>query len=172
VDRSQKQGLVAALHHTLEGTALVVVTRHAGLTVAEVTNLRRQMREAGAGFKVTKNRLARLALQGTRFEGLASLFTGPTAIAYSADPVAAAKVAVAYANANEKLTIAGGAMGEQILGPDGVKALATLPSLDELRGKLVGMLQTPATRLAVVLQAPGAQLARVLNAYASKGNAA
>lgn len=172
MDRSKKQGLVAALHQTLENTALVVVTRHSGLTVAEVTSLRRQMREAGAGFRVTKNRLARLALQGTRFEGLASLFSGPTAIAYSVDPVAAAKVAVAYANANEKLTIAGGAMGEQLLGPEGVKALATLPSLDELRARLVGMLQTPATRLAAVLQAPGAQLARVLSAYASKGNAA
>jgi len=172
VDRSQKQSLVAALHQTLENTALVVVTRHSGLTVAEVTNLRRQMREAGAGFKVTKNRLARLALQGTRFEGLAPLFAGPTAIAYSVDPVAAAKVAVAYANANEKLTIAGGAMGQQLLGPDGVRALATLPSLDELRAKLVGLLQTPATRLAVLLQAPGAQLARVLNAYAGKGEAA
>ncbi|WP_119462913.1 50S ribosomal protein L10 [Rhodospirillaceae bacterium SYSU D60014] len=172
MDRSQKQELVASLHQTFAQTHLVVVTHQVGLTVGEVTNLRRQMREAGAGFKVTKNRLVRLALEGTQFQGLSSLFTGPTAIAYSADPVAAAKVAVTFANANDKLTIIGGAMGAQILDPDGIKALATLPSLDELRGRLVGMLQTPATRVATVLQAPAAQLARVFNAYATKGDAA
>jgi large subunit ribosomal protein L10 len=121
---------------------------------------------------VTKNRLARLALDGTQFEGLKSLFTGPTAIAYSADPVAAAKVAVTYANSNDKLTIVGGAMGSQVLDSDGVKALATLPSLDELRAKIIGILQTPATRVAAVLQAPAGQLARVFKAYASKGETA
>jgi large subunit ribosomal protein L10 len=172
VDRSEKQQLITSLHKTLKTAQLVVITRQSGLTVAEVTNLRRQMRQAGASYKVTKNRLARLALEGTEFEGLKSMFTGPTAIAYSADPIAAAKVAVTYANSNQKLKIVGGAMGGQVLDPTGVKALATLPSLDELRAKIVGVLVTPATRIAAVLQAPGAQLARVLKAYASKGEAA
>lgn len=172
MNRTEKQELIASLHETLKTAELVVITQQTGLTVAEVTNLRRQMRQAGAGYKVTKNRLARLALEGTQFEGLKSLFTGPTAIAYSADPVAAAKVAVTYANSNEKLTIVGGAMGSQVLDSAGVKALATLPSLDELRAKIVGILQTPATRVASVLQAPAGQLARVFNAYASKGDAA
>jgi large subunit ribosomal protein L10 len=168
VDRSGKQELVTALHQTLKETALVVITQQSGLTVGQVTNLRRQMREAGAGFKVTKNRLARLALKGTQFEGLESMFVGPTAIAYSKDPVAAAKVAVAYAKTNDKLVIIGGAMGGQVLDPAGIAALATMPSLDELRAKLVGMIQTPATRIAGVLAAPAGQLARVLRAYADK----
>ena len=172
MDRTEKQQLITSLHETLKKAELVVITQQTGLTVAEVTNLRRQMRQAGAGYKVTKNRLARLALDGTQFEGLKALFTGPTAIAYSADPVAAAKVAVTYANSNEKLTIVGGAMGSQVLDSDGVKALATLPSLDELRAKIIGMLQTPATRVAGVLQAPAGQLARVFKAYASKGETA
>jgi large subunit ribosomal protein L10 len=168
VDRAQKQKLVDSLHGTLMQTELVVVTQQVGMTVAEVTTLRRQMREAGAGFKVTKNRLARRALEGTKFAQLAPLFKGPTAVAYSTDPVAAAKVAVNYANANEKLSIVGGAMGSLLLDSKGIKALATLPSLNELRGKLVGLLQTPATRVAQVLQAPAAQLARVMGAYARK----
>ena len=168
MDRTQKQKVVDSLHGTLMKTELVVVTKQVGMTVAEVTTLRRQMREAGAGFKVTKNRLARRALEGTKFAQLAPLFKGPTAVAYSTDPVAAAKVAVNYANANEKLSIVGGAMGDQLLDPNGVKALATLPSLNELRGKIVGMLKTPATRVATVLQAPAGQLARVLGAYAKK----
>jgi large subunit ribosomal protein L10 len=172
VDRSEKQQLVTSLHQTLKTAELVVITQQSGLTVAEATNLRRQMRQAGAGFKVTKNRLARLALEGTKFEGLKSMFTGPTAIAYSADPIAAAKVAVTYANSNDKLKIVGGAMGGQVLDPNGVKALATLPSLDELRSKIIGVLAAPATKVAAVLQAPAAKLARVLNAYASKGDAA
>jgi large subunit ribosomal protein L10 len=170
VDRSQKQKLVDSLHDVLAKTELVVVTQQSGLSVAEVTNLRRQMREAGAGFKVTKNRLARRALEGTKFAQLAPLFKGPTAVAYSTDPVAAAKVAISYANANEKLTIVGGAMGDTLLDPNGVKALATLPSLNELRGKLIGMLQTPATRVAQVLRAPAGQLARVFGAYANKAD--
>jgi large subunit ribosomal protein L10 len=168
VDRAQKQKVVDSLHGTLMQTELVVVTKQVGMTVAEVTTLRRQMRDAGAGFKVTKNRLARRALEGTKFAQLAPLFKGPTAVAYSTDPVAAAKVAVNYANANEKLSIVGGAMGGQLLDPNGVKALATLPSLNELRSKIVGMLKTPATRVATVLQAPAGQLARVLGAYAKK----
>jgi large subunit ribosomal protein L10 len=172
VDRSEKEQLVTSLHETLKKAELVVITQQSGLTVAEVTNLRRQMRQAGAGFKVTKNRLARLALEGTKFEGLKSMFTGATAIAYSADPIAAAKVAVTYANSNNKLKIVGGAMAGQVLDPNGIKALATLPSLNELRAKIIGVLTTPAQRIAAVLQAPGGQLARVLKAYASKGDAA
>lgn len=172
MDRSEKQQLVTSLHQTLKTAELVVITQQSGLTVAEVTNLRRQMRQAGAGFKVTKNRLARLALEGTKFEGLKSMFTGPTAIAYSADPIAAAKVAVTFANSNDKLKIVGGVMGGQVLDPSGVKALATLPSLDELRSRIIGVLAAPATKVAAVLQAPAAKLARVLNAYASKGDAA
>jgi large subunit ribosomal protein L10 len=172
VNRSEKKQLIATLNETLKKAELVVITQQTGLTVAEVTNLRRQMRQAGAGYKVAKNRLARLALEGTQFEGLKSMFTGPTAIAYSADPIAAAKVAVTYANSNEKLTIVGGSMGGQVLDPNGIKALATLPSLDELRAKIIGVLRAPATKIAGVLQAPAGQLARVFQAYASKGETA
>jgi large subunit ribosomal protein L10 len=168
VDRSHKEALVTSLHDQLSDTVCVVITHQTGMTVAEVTDLRRQMRAAGASFKVTKNRLARIALTGTKFERLSPLFTGPTAIAYSRDPVAAAKVAVEFANKNDKLTIIGGGLGEQQLDAAGVKSLATLPSLDQLRAKLLGMLQTPATRIASVLQAPGSQVARVLGAYARK----
>jgi large subunit ribosomal protein L10 len=166
VDRSQKSNLVSALNKALADIDCLVVTHQSGLSVAEVTDLRRQMRAAGAGFRVTKNRLARRALEGTKFERLSPLFKGPTAIAFSRDPVAAAKVAVAFADKNDKLTIIGGGLGENQLDVEGVKALATMPSLDELRAKLLGLLQTPATRIAAVLQAPGAQLARVLSAHA------
>tara|TARA_A100001037_G_scaffold286584_1_gene295119 strand:- start:566 stop:958 length:393 start_codon:yes stop_codon:yes gene_type:complete len=130
------------------------------------------MREAGAGYKVTKNRLAKLALAGTPYEPITDLFSGPTAIAYSADPVAAARVAVNYSKDNDKLIVVGGAMGDTLLDEDAVKALASLPSLDELRGKLVGLLNAPATKVAGVLQAPGGQLARVVGAYANEGEAA
>ena len=169
VDRSEKQKLIATLHETLKTAELVVVTQQSGLTVAEVTNLRRQMRQAGAGYRVAKNRLARRALEGTKFEGLSPMLKGPTALAYSADPIAAAKVAVTYANSNDKLTIVGGVMGGQVLDSSGVKALATLPSIDELRGKIVGLLVAPATKIARVLQAPAGQLARVVKAFADKG---
>ena len=172
MDRSQKKELVASLHQTFAETNLVVVTRQSGLTVAEASDLRRKMREAGASYKVTKNRLTRLALEGTKFEALKELFTGPTAVAVSGDPVAAAKVCVAFAKANEKLVIVGGAMGETKLDPEAIKSLATLPSLDELRGKLIGVLQAPATKVAGVVQAPAAQLARVFSAYGSQGEAA
>jgi large subunit ribosomal protein L10 len=171
LDRTQKQELVETLHRSLSGAAAVVVTRQSGMTVAEVTDLRRQMRAAGASFKVTKNRLARLALKGTRFEGLGGLFTGPTAIAYSEDPVAAAKVVSDYANSNNKLVIVGGGIGENLLDEAGIKALAKLPSLTELRGKIAGLLQAPAAKLVGVMQAPGGQVARVLAAYARKGGA-
>ena len=168
MDRAQKKDLVSALHGTFNDANLVVVTQQSGLTVAEVTQLRRKMREAGAGYKVTQNRLTRLALEGTKFEALQPMFTGPTAIAVSEDPVAAAKVCVEFANSNKKLTIVGGALGEKPLDSQAVTELAKLPSLDELRGKLIGVLQAPATKLAGVVQAPAATLARVMSAYASK----
>jgi large subunit ribosomal protein L10 len=171
VDRAQKEKLVTSLQQALSGIACVVVTHQTGMTVQEVTDLRRQMRAAGANFKVTKNRLARRAFAGTKFEQLSPMFTGPTAIAFSRDPVAAAKVAVEFANRNDKLQIIGGGLNEQQLDVAGIKALATLPSLDELRGKILGLLQTPATRIAAVLQAPGAQIARVLGAYAKQAQA-
>ena len=168
VDRAQKKDLVSALHGTFNDANLVVVTQQSGLTVAEVTQLRRNMREAGASYKVTQNRLTRLALEGTKFEALQPMFTGPTAIAFSDDPVAAAKVSVEFANSNKKLTIVGGALGEKQLDPEAVTELAKLPSLDELRGKLIGVVQAPATKLAGVMQAPAGTLARVMSAYASK----
>ncbi|RMD64096.1 MAG: 50S ribosomal protein L10 [Alphaproteobacteria bacterium] len=172
MDRARKQELVSSLHQTFSTAALVVVTQQSGLTVAEATELRRKMRAAGAGYKVTKNRLTRRALAGTKFEALAPLFTGPTAIAFSEDPVAAAKVCVEFASKNQKLTVIGGALGEKPLDVAQVNELAKLPSLDELRAKLIGVLQAPATKVAGVVQAPAAQLARVLNAYAAKDTAA
>jgi large subunit ribosomal protein L10 len=168
VNRAQKQEKVDALHRSFSDAAMVVVAHQNGLTVGESTDLRRQMLAAGATFRVTKNRLARIALKGTRFEDLSDLFTGPTAVAFSSDPVAAAKVAVDYAKRNEKLVIVGGGLGRQPLDQRGVESLATLPSLDELRARLLGMLKTPATRIAGVLQAPGAQIARVIAAHATK----
>ena len=172
MDRAQKEAAVAGLNQTLGGVNLVVVTHQTGLTVYESMILRRKVREAGAGFKVTKNRLTRLALEGTKFQALQSLMTGPTALAFSEDPVAAAKVCVEFAKQNEKLTIIGGALGEQLLDVNGVQALAKLPSLDELRGTLIGLLQAPATKVAGVLQAPAGQLARVISAYGSQDEAA
>lgn len=172
MDRSQKSELVSSLRGTFESASIVVVTHYIGLTVSDMGDLRTQMRNAGASFKVTKNRLTRLALEGTPYEQLGDLFTGPTAIAYSDDPVAPAKVAVDFAKKNEKLVVLGGAMGATLLDTDGIKQLATLPSLDELRAKIVGMLNTPATRIAGVLQAPGGQIARVLSARAQQGEAA
>jgi large subunit ribosomal protein L10 len=172
VDRGAKEALVTQLHQSLAAATLVVVTRQKGLTVAETTKLRRQMREAGASFKVAKNRLARLALKGTAFESLSEQLKGPTGLAYSTDPVAAARVAVKYAKENDKLSILGGAMSGQVFDAAGVDALSKLPSLDELRGKLIGLIQAPATKIAGVLAAPAGQLARVFNAYANKSEAA
>jgi len=162
----EKREFVASLASVFSDTSMVVVTRNEGLTVAEVTDLRRRMRTAGANFKVAKNRLAMLALDGTRFDGIKPMLKGPTALAWSADPVAVAKAAVEFAKTNEKLVLVGGSLGTQTLDVSGVKALAELPSLDALRAKLVGMLQTPATRVAAVLAAPASQLARVFGAYA------
>lgn len=172
MDRARKEELVTELSQSFAEAALVVVTQQTGLTVSESTELRSRMREAGAGYKVTKNRLAKLALAGTPYEPITDLFSGPTAIAYSADPVAAARVAVNYAKENDKLTVVGGAMGDTLLDENAVKALASLPSLDELRSKLVGLLNAPATKVAGVLQAPAGQLARVFGAYANQDEAA
>ena len=172
MDRGQKEELVAEMHQTFEEAAMVLVTHYSGLTVAEMSALRREMRAAGASFKVTKNRLTRRAIDGTKFSPLSDMFIGPTAIAYSDDPVAPAKVAVKFAKSNDKLVVLGGALGEEMLDVDGIKALASLPGLDELRAKIVGMISTPATRIAGVLQAPGGQIARVLAAKAAEGEAA
>ncbi len=172
MDRTQKEELVATLNKTFDETEMVVVTHYSGLTVAEISDLRDRIREAGAKFKVTKNRLTRLALKNTKFEGISNLFIGPTAIAYSNDPVAAAKISVEFAKENNKLIVIGGALGSDILDADGVKALATLPSLDELRGKIVGLMQAPASKIAQVLQAPGGQVARVISAYSEQGEKA
>ena len=169
MDRTEKREFVAGLNAALTDTSMVVVTRNQGLTVAEATELRRRMRAAGATFKVAKNRLALLALDGTRFDGIKPMLTGPTALAWSTDPVAVAKAAVEFARTNEKLVLVGGALGPQTLNADGVKALAELPSLNELRARIVGMISTPATRIAVVLQGSAGQLARVFGAFARKG---
>ena len=171
MDRRDKEQLVASLNEMFRQMTLVVVTHQSGMTVAEMNELRGRMRDAGAKFRVTKNRITRLAVEGTSFQGLQPLFTGPTAIAVSVDPVAAAKVCVADAKANQKLTVVGGALGEKLLEPEAVAALATLPSLDELRAKLVGLIQAPATKLAGVTQAPAGQLARVFGAYGATGEA-
>ena len=168
MERAEKQELIASLHDVFAGAASVVVVHYDGLSVAEITALRAQLREVGASLKVTKNRLTRLALKGTEYEGIADLFTGPTAIGYAADPVAAPKALAEFAKKNEKLRLLGGGMGTTVLDQAGVKALADLPSLDELRGKLVGVLQAPAQKLAAVTQAPAGQLARVFGAYSKK----
>lgn len=150
----------------------VVVATYAGLTVAQMNDLRSKMRAAGGTVKVAKNRLAKIALQGTESEGIQGLFKGQTLVAYSGDPVAAPKVASDFAKTNDKLVIIGGAMGKTALDAEGVKSLASLPSLDELRAKLIGMITTPATRIAQVVNAPAGQLARVFGAYARKDEAA
>jgi large subunit ribosomal protein L10 len=168
LDRTEKREFVASLASVFAETSMVVVTRPLGLTVAEATDLRRRMRAAGANYKVAKNRLATLALDGTQFDGIAPLLKGPTALAWSKDPVAVAKAAVEFARTNDKFVVLGGALGTQTLDAAGVKALSELPSLDQLRAKLLGMIQTPGTRIAGILQAPGGQLARVLAAYAKK----
>lgn len=166
MDRSQKAESVASLNAVFKQVGVVVVTRNLGLTVAQSTQLRTKIREAGASYKVAKNRLAKLAIQDTDYAGIGDLLTGPTAIAASVDPVAAAKVVVEFAKTNDKLEIVGGSMGSQLLTPEGVKALAAMPSLDELRAKLIGLVQAPATKIAQLATAPAAKLARVFGAYA------
>jgi large subunit ribosomal protein L10 len=168
MDRSQKADLVAELKNVFTETSVVVVTRNLGLSVAQSTELRLKMRDAGAQFKVAKNRLALIALEGTRYGPIGELLTGPTALATSLDPVAAAKVAVEFAKTNDRLEIVGGAMGDTVLDVAGIKALAELPSLDQLRATLVGLIQAPATKIARVVLEPAAMLARVTGAYAAK----
>ena len=168
MDRAQKQEVVKDLHGVFNSAGVVVVTHYSGLSVADMTDLRDRLREIGASFKVTKNRLTKLALDGTDKAPLGDLFTGPTGIGFSDDPVAAPKVLVKFAKDHENLKILGGMMGEVVLDENAIKDLASLPSLDELRAKLVGLLSTPATRIAGVLQAPAGQVARVIGAYGAK----
>ena len=172
MDRTEKRDFVASLATVFAETSMVVVSRNDGLTVAEATDLRRRMRAAGANYRVAKNRLTTIALDGTRFDGIKPLLKGPTALAWSHDPVAVAKAAVEFAKTNEKFVLVGGALGTQTLDASGVKALAELPSLDALRAKLLGLFAAPATRIAGVLQAPAGQLARVFGAYAKTGEEA
>ena len=168
MDRTQKAEAVDVLKGVFAEAGVVVVGHYSGLSVADLTVLRTRLRKEGAALKVVKNRLVQRAIDGTPKSAAAQLFRGPTAIAYSADPITAAKVAVAYAKEKEQFVVLGGLFGDQLLNKEGVQALATLPSLDELRGKIIGLVQAPATKIAGVLAAPGGQLARVLNAYATK----
>ena len=168
MERAAKEALVTVLHEVFNNAGVVVVTHYSGLTVAQMTDYRNRMRAAGGSVKVAKNRLAKIALQGAEIGDIADLLKGPTCLAYSDDPIAAAKIAVEYAKGNDKLVILGGAMGSSVLDADGVKALAALPSLDELRGKLVGLIQAPATKIAQIVQEPGGQLARVIHAKANQ----
>lgn len=165
MDRSEKEQLVSTLRDGLLESSLVVVSHQTGLTVAQVSDLRRQMREAGAQFKVAKNTLARLAVAGTENEGITSLLSGPTTLAYSKDPVAAAKISVKFANDNDKFNVVGGILNGKVLGPKDIETLSKLPSIDELRAKIIGIISTPATRVAGIVQAPAGQLARVFSAY-------
>ncbi len=171
MDRAQKAEAVATLKQTFGEVGVVVVTRNLGMTVAQSTALRGKMRDAGASYKVAKNTLTLIALEGTAYAPISDMLTGPTALATSADPVAAAKVAVDFAKTNDKFEIVGGAMGDTLLDVNGVKALAELPSLDELRAKIIGLVQAPATKIARTINEPGAQLARVFGAFAAKENA-
>jgi large subunit ribosomal protein L10 len=168
MDRSQKAESVASLNATFNEVGVVVVTRNLGMTVTQSTVLRGKVREAGATYKVAKNRLAKLAIADTQYEGIGEMLTGPTALATSVDPVAAAKAVVDFAKTTDKIEIVGGAMGSQLLNAEGIKALASMPSLDELRAKLVGLVQAPATKIAQLSTAPAAKLARVFGAYAAK----
>ncbi len=165
MNRAEKQAFVQSLATVLDGTEIIVVSRNRGLTVAEASDLRRRMRSAGATYRVAKNRLAARALAGTRFTGLSPLLKGPTALAWSADPVGVAKVAVGFAKTNDRFVVVGAALGEKALDAKAVEALAELPSLEVLRAKLAGLLRTPAQRLAAILAEPAGGLARVLGAY-------
>ena len=168
MDRSQKTDAVAQLNAVFNEAGVVVVTRNLGLSVAQSTDLRTKMRDAGASYKVAKNRLAKLALKDTDYTSIEEYLNGPTALAYSADPVAAAKAVVEFAKTNDKLEIVGGSMGSTALDANGVKALASMPSLDELRAKIVGLVNAPATKVVQLVNAPASKLARVFGAYAAK----
>ncbi|KWT71950.1 LSU ribosomal protein L10p (P0) [Hyphomicrobium sulfonivorans] len=172
MDRAAKSELVTTLNTVLKDTGLVVVAHYAGMTVAQLTDYRQRVKEAGGKVKVAKNRLAKLAVKDTSYETISDLFKGQTIIAYSEDPIAAAKASVTYAKGNDKLVILGGAMGDTVLDANAVKALAELPSLDELRATLIGLLNAPATKIARTIMEPGAQLARVVQAKAAQGEAA
>ena len=161
MNRNEKADLLNELNGLFSGAEIVVVSHYKGLTVQEVSDLRDRIRKVGAGFKVTKNRITRLALKGTKFEAISDLFKGPTAIAFANDPVSACKACVEFAKENEKLIVVGGALATGVLTVDEIKRLATIPSMDELRAKIIGL-----------LQAPGAQLARVTKAYSEKEQAA
>ena len=171
MDRTGKKILIESLHEMFNQVSLIVVTHQTGLTVSESTALRVKIREVGAGFKVTKNRLTKLALKGTDYESISDLFVGPTAIAYSIDPIAAAKAVVEYAKKNNKLAVIGGSMDGNRLDRLQIEALAELPSLDVLRSQLLGVVNGPAQKLATLLQTPASQLARVLNAYSEQDQA-
>ena len=166
MDRSQKSESVASLNAVFNEVGVVVVTRNLGLTVAQSTALRLKVRDVGASFKVAKNSLAKLAIQDTDYAGIGEMLTGPTALASSVDPVAAAKAVVEFAKTNDKLEIVGGSMGTLVLNADGIKALASMPSLDQLRGTIIGLVQAPATKIAQLVTAPAAKVARVFSAYA------
>ena len=168
MDRSQKAEAVASLNAVFNEVGVVVVTRNLGMSVAQSTTLRTKMRDAGATYKVAKNSLAKLAVNDTPYAGLGEYLTGPTALAWSVDPVAAAKAAVDFAKTNDKLEIVGGSMGKQVLDEAGIRSLAALPSLDELRAKLVGLVNAPATKVVQLVNAPASKLARVFGAYAAK----
>ena len=168
MDRAEKKEAVAALRQVFSQAGAIVVAHYSGLTVAQMQNLRKQAREAGASVQVAKNRLAKIALDGSSVADISPLLKGPTLIAFSDDPVAAPKVAMAFAKDHDKFVILGGAMGATLLNQDGVKSLATLPSLDELRAKIVGLVQAPATKIAQLSTAPAAKLARVFGAYAKR----
>jgi large subunit ribosomal protein L10 len=168
MDRNEKSEVVSALNASLKQMGVVVVTRNLGMSVAQSTDLRQKMRDAGAAYKVTKNNLAKIAIVDTDYAGIGEMLVGPVGLATSTDPVAAAKVAIDFAKTTDKFEVVGGAMGAQVLNAEGIKALASMPSLDELRGKLIGLIQAPAQKLASITAAPGAQLARVFNAYATK----
>ena len=172
MDRAQKSEQVAELKQVFNEAKTVVITRNLGLTVAQSTDLRNRMRDAGARFRVAKNTLALIAVEGTTYAPISDMLSGPTALATSSDPVAAAKVAVDFAKTTDRFEIVGGAMGDTVLDLAGVRALAELPSLDELRAKIVGLIQAPATKLAQLANAPAAKLARVFGAYAKTGEAA
>ncbi|MDH4982887.1 50S ribosomal protein L10 [Hyphomicrobium sp. D-2] len=172
MDRAAKRELVTTLNTVLKDTGLVVVAHYAGMTVAQLTDYRQRVKEAGGKVKVAKNRLAKLAVKDTSYETISDLFKGQTIIAYSEDPIAAAKASVTYAKGNDKLVILGGAMGDTVPDANAVKALAELPSLDELRATLIGLLNAPATKIARTIKEPGAQLARVIHAKAAQGEAA
>ena len=172
MDRAGKKELVSTLNASLKDTGTIVVAHYAGMTVAQMNDFRSRVKAAGGSVRVTKNRLAKLALKDTDAAGIIDLFKGPTVVAYSQDPVTAARVAVKYSKDNDKLVILGGTMGKNVLDPAAVKALADLPSLDELRARLAGLLNAPATKIARILMEPGGQLARVIQAKASKIDAA